>query len=54
MSLRDYFAAAAMPAVMAEYFRGNGTCLGTEHAPRNCAVHAYAYADAMLKAREDR
>ena len=54
LALRDYFAAAVMPAVMAEYFRGNGVCIGTEHAPRNCAAHAYTYADAMLLARKDK
>lgn len=52
MSLRDYFAAQAMPAVMEQYFKANGSCLGTEHAPRNCAAHAYTYADALLAERE--
>lgn len=52
MTLRDYFAAAALSAAMTEYFRGNGTCIGTEHAPRNCAAHAYRFADAMLQERQ--
>ncbi len=52
MTLRDYFAAAALPAVIASYMVGNGPCVGTDHAPSNCGIHAYRFADAMLKARE--
>lgn len=41
MSLRDYFAAKAMQGILFE---------GLE--PEETAKHAYAMADAMLKARE--
>jgi hypothetical protein len=53
MSLRDYFAAKAMPATMAEFDDG-----WKEHAYQQetflqwAAERAYAMADAMLKARE--
>lgn len=52
MSLRDYFAGQALPAVMAEYFKANGSCLGVDHAARSCAVHAHRYADALIAALE--
>jgi hypothetical protein len=53
MSLRDYFAAAALPAVYAEFFRG---VIAGEHAFSNVwrddiAHGAYALADAMLADR---
>jgi hypothetical protein len=53
MTLRDYFAAKAMQATMAEFDRG-----WKEHAYQQetflqwAAERAYAMADAMLKARE--
>jgi hypothetical protein len=50
MSLRDYFAAAALPAVVKQYAEHNG--VGQDHLPRNCAIHAYRIADAMLSARK--
>lgn len=51
MSLRDYFAAAALPAVIAAYIEANGRCIGTEHIKANCAAHAFFFADAMLAER---
>ena len=45
MTLRDYFAAKAMQAQLAR------TTWGVEDAARDMAEEAYAYADAMLKAR---
>lgn len=52
VSLRDYFAAKALPAIASIYVEANGRCIGTDHFPRNVATHAYKLADAMLKARE--
>ena len=52
MTLRDYFAAKALPAIVSTYVEANGRCIGTDHFPRNCAIHAYNLADAMLKARK--
>lgn len=54
MSLRDYFAAKALPAVVAAYVEASGRCIGTDHIHHNCAAHAFKMADAMLKAREQR
>ena len=51
MSLRDYFAAAALPSVIAAYVEANGRCIGTDHFVRNVPVHAYRMADAMLAER---
>lgn len=51
MTLRDYFAAKALPAIVDAYVEANGRCLGTEHIHYNCAAHAYKMADAMLAAR---
>lgn len=48
MTLRDYFAANALPAVIATYHQNNGPCIGTDHLPRNTANIAYRIADAML------
>lgn len=47
MTLRDYFAAKAMQGLIAQSM---GTALGSN--PELAAEHAYATADAMLKARE--
>ena len=47
MTLRDYFAAKAMQGLIAQSM---GTALGSN--PKLAAEHAYATADAMLKARE--
>jgi len=46
MTLRDYFAAKAMPAILAQMDVCNGKEL------TNSAWIAYQMADAMLKARE--
>ena len=51
MTLRDYFAAKALPAIVAAYVEANGRCVGTDHIHYNCAAHAYRMADAMLAAR---
>jgi hypothetical protein len=46
MTLRDYFAAAALPEVMRQ------NAVDDHYEPAEHAVEAYAVADAMLKARE--
>lgn len=51
MALRDYFAAKAMQAYIAEYFKANGPCFGTSHLTSNLPMHSYEMADAMLAAR---
>jgi len=51
MTLRDYFAAKAMQALIREYFDANGRCMGTDHPYSNVPSHAYKMADAMLAAR---
>jgi hypothetical protein len=43
MSLRDYFAAKAMQALITKYGNEDGG---------SCAAYSYAMADAMLQARE--
>ena len=45
MSLRDYFAAAALPMAIQEMNEAESYDLN------DCAVMAYHYADAMLRAR---
>jgi hypothetical protein len=52
MSLRDFFAGQALPAVIEAYIAANGSCLGADHIRRNAPAHAYAFADAMLTERE--
>jgi hypothetical protein len=50
MTLRDYFAAKAMQAMVAATYTEHG-----EHKPNYCrwhAGHAYEMADAMLEARK--
>ena len=56
MTLRDYFAAHALPSVLAHYLVANGNGCAADHALRNVPVLAYKYADAMLaeRARGDR
>lgn len=58
MSLRDYFAAKAMQGMLSnpyymeemyEYFKGDNLKIG-----KSICESAYAVADAMLKAREER
>ena len=50
MTLRDYFAAKAMQGWLAMY--ASDTRQGAPP-PESAATIAYAYADAMLKAREE-
>lgn len=52
VTMRDYFAAAALPAVIAAYVKANGRCIGTDHIPNNSAVIAWKFADAMIASRE--
>jgi hypothetical protein len=52
MSLRDYFAAQALPAMIAAYVEANGRCIGTDHLYSNIPAHAYRMADAMMKSRK--
>lgn len=52
ISVRDYFAAQALVAFTAEYFKFNGPCFGVDHLYRNLPSHAYKMADAMLAERE--
>lgn len=51
MSLRDYFAAQALPAVIAAYLAANGNGCAADHALRNVPALAYKYADAMIAER---
>lgn len=53
MALRDYFAAKALNALLADAPRG--TSFGVDHMDTNMnyALAAYAIADAMLEARND-
>ena len=47
MSLRDYFAAAAIQGLIAQ---SNGTAIGSD--VERGAIYCWRFADAMLKARE--
>ena len=53
MSLRDYFAAKALHALMRDYGRGvtDGKVARSDNFPATASGAAYAMADAMLKAR---
>jgi len=51
MTLRDYFAAKALPAVIDAYIQCNGYVIGTDHIVWNAPIIAYKLADAMLRAR---
>ncbi len=51
MSLRDWFAGQVLSAVVKQYAEANGG-IGHDHLLRNCPIHAYAIADAMLEARK--
>jgi len=44
MTLRDYFAAAALQGLLADGY--NGSC-------NRAAINAYAYADAMIQIRKE-
>jgi hypothetical protein len=48
MSLRDYFAAAALQGFLAQPLDS-----GCNYVPRLCAQSAYDFADAMLAARKE-
>jgi hypothetical protein len=50
MSLRDYFAAAALQGLLAACRPGYEYT--GDNAPQRCAAEAYRYADAMLAARK--
>lgn len=55
MTLRDYFAAKAMPALYRDFwddFRSGVNCRVPEDWKMGIAIDSYAMADAMLKARE--
>ena len=52
MTLRDYFAAKAMPAIYTEYVRDAAVGGWAEDWRDRIAQGAYKMADAMLKARE--
>lgn len=50
--LRDYFAAKALPDLIAGYSRNQGSGPYLDASPDEIAYWAYRYAEAMLKARE--
>lgn len=52
MSLRDYFAAQALPVVITAYVAANGNGCAADHALRNIPALAFKYADAMLAERK--
>lgn len=52
MSLRDYFAASALQAIIAKWPPISGWAVDKE--ARSCAAGAYTYADAMIAEREKR
>ena len=52
MTLRDYFAAKAMPAIYTEYVRDAAVRGWAEDWRDGIAQDAYKMADAMLRARE--
>lgn len=51
MTLRDYFAAKALPDLIAGYSKNQGSGPYLDASPDEIAYWAYRYADAMLKAR---
>ncbi|MEN4889168.1 hypothetical protein [Erwinia billingiae] len=51
MTLRDYFAAKALPDLIAGYSRNQGSGPYLDASPDEIAHWAYRYADAMLAAR---
>lgn len=51
MTLRDYFAAKALPSVIDAYLAANGNGCAADHALRNVPALAYKYADAMIAER---
>lgn len=53
MTLRDYFAAAALPAIVAEYQERIDTDPFNSKKPASYAAKAYEWADALIAARGD-
>lgn len=51
VTMRDYFAAKALPDLIAGYSRNLGSGPYLDASPDEIAYWAYRYADAMLKAR---
>ena len=51
MWLRDYFAAQALPFILAELRRAH-LGVGDNTFPQNVAAHCYRVADAMIDARQ--
>lgn len=47
MTLRQYYAAAALPALIIGFAKNNRAT------PDNCSARAFEYADAMLRAGEE-
>lgn len=57
MTLRDYFAAAALPAIIADHFRADAdgsSCLDVSEIPDCAAKASYMVADAMIAARKEK
>lgn len=52
MSLRDYFAAIALPSIITDWYN-DGLEVGDHGGADGVAMCAYIVADAMLKAREE-
>jgi len=53
MTLRDWFAGQAMPAIISAMSAGQHGIMGGKSALESVACDAYAQADAMLAARKD-
>jgi hypothetical protein len=54
MSLRDYFAAAALPALMASFLAKDLDLLDPHDWMDGLAMDAYSMADAMMKQRSEK
>ena len=52
MSLRDYFAAAALQGILASNYDPHGGEESASSDNKACALHAYEIADAMIAERE--
>lgn len=52
MMLRDYFAAAALPAIIKDWY-DDGFMVGDGSTADTISIIAYKIADAMMKAREE-
>lgn len=53
LTLRDYFAAKAMPVLIADYLKDMDWETDNPYEHFNCAIEvSYKIADAMMKARE--